>query len=95
MKAVTVLVMADADQFADVAVGDVIRSFQFLGEMVAVPYDHQLVLPHEALLAEQDLRADPGVVAVRPLVGPAQDDGLVLAVLRIGVGQCLDEFAAG
>ena len=94
MKPVPVLVMADADELADIAVGNVIRPLQFLGKMVAVLDDHQLVVPDQALLPELDLRPDAGVVAVRALVGPAQDDGLVLAVPCVCIGQCFDQFAA-
>ena len=94
MEAVALLVTADLDQFADIAVGNVVRSFQLVGKVVAVLDDHEFVLADEALLAELHLRADTRVVAVRPLVGSAKDHRFVFAVTAIGIGKGLDQLTA-
>ena len=92
MQAVPVLVSGNLLQPRYVPVGDIVHSLHILHKLVTVPDYHQLVPPDKPFLLELHGRADPGIVPVRPAVGPAQDNGLILPVLRICIRNLFQQF---
>ena len=92
MQSVTLLVPGDAHQLGDVSVGYIIQPRDILHELIAVLDYHQPVPLDQGLLLELDHPPYPGVVAVGPLVGPAQHYCPVLAVAGIRVRKSIDEL---
>ena len=92
MQAEPFLIMSDSDKFCNVAIGNVVELFGPLSEMIAVLDHHKPVPPHEPLLLVLDRSPYAGIVPVGPLVGPAEDDGLIFPVAVERLRQCLQEF---
>ena len=82
----------DALEAGYVPVGNEIRPFKALAELVAVLHYHEFVAAHQLFFVVLHLRPDARVVAVSPLVGAAEDHGLLLSITGICIGQRVNQL---
>ena len=68
-----------------VTVCDIVHSLDAFEKLIAVLYNHQLVIAHKPLLLELYGRTYAQVVFDGPPVGTAQDHSLIFAICGIGI----------
>ena len=83
MQTVTFLKLRYLLKLCNVTVGYIIHILDTVKELVAVLYDHQLVIPDESFLLELHCRTYAQIIFYRASVGPAEYHRLIFPVTGI------------